>query len=223
MSTCPGTFSIPLHSHQSLLPIEKEVPMTRQPLQTVPARALRGGSGAATATLDRPSVSPGRWTVDAAASSLQIRVKVGFVATVTGRFTEVQGDVDLTADGTSSSIRVAVPSSSLTSGSSHWDTVMRDAGLVDVDAAPTIWFASTALNAEPDGWSLDGMLSTDRGVQAVHFSLSCLGENPDRLRFRATGSISSRDAVRLLSRPGVDRLIGRTMAVDLVVDAVPEG
>jgi hypothetical protein len=50
--------------------------------------------------------------------------------------------------------------------------------------------------------------------------MQCVGDTGDRIRFRATGTIASRDAVRLLSQPGVDRLIGKSMGIDLVIEAV---
>lgn len=180
----------------------------RGPQQVAHAAALRGA---------------GRWLIDAERSSLQISVKVGFVATVSGRFTEVRGALELAGDPLSSTIAVEVPTRSLTSGSSHWDSVLLNAGLIDSTANPTIAFASTALAENNGGWCMFGLLVTERGCLPVSFQLVCLSETVDRMRFRATGSLAARDAVRLLSQPGVERLIGKTMTVDLVVEAVPAG
>jgi polyisoprenoid-binding protein YceI len=192
--------------------------MTSRPTTLTSTRSARSGT-VATGPDDMPATA-GRWVVDAATSSLQISVKVGFVATVTGRFTEVHGEVDLGPEASDSSIRVGVASSSLTSGSAHWDTVLHDAGLVDTRANPTISFRSTSLQPAGADWRLEGILSTRSGVLPVRLELGCLGATTDRLRVRATGTIPSRDAVRLLSRPGIERLVGRTMAVHLTVDAV---
>lgn len=164
--------------------------------------------------------TPGSWAIDAEASSLQISVKVGFLATVTGRFSDVRGHIDMADALVDSSIAVEVATGSLTSGSAHWDGVLLAAGLVDTTTNPTISFESTGITARGVHWLLGGLLVTERGCLPVEFQLECLGQRTDRIRFRATGAISSRDAVRLLSQPGVERLIGRTMTVDLVVEAV---
>jgi polyisoprenoid-binding protein YceI len=172
-----------------------------------------------TAFADVPA--SGTWRIDAQRSSLQIGVKVGLLATVTGRFTDVQGEVEIGDGILDSRIEVVVPTRSLTSGSQHWDGVLMRAGLVDVEANPIIAFESTGLRENGDGWLLDGVLMTDRGCLSVAFTLECLSDGvTDRMRFRATGSVASRDAVRLLSQPGVDRLIGKRMTVDLIVEAV---
>jgi len=163
----------------------------------------------------------GTWRIDAERSSLQIGVKVGMLAAVTGRFTDVQGEVEIGENPADSRIEVVVPTSSLTSGSKHWDGVLMSAGLVDVEENPTIAFESTGLAESGTGWRLEGVLMTDRGCLTVTFALECISDgHDDRMRFRATGSLASKDAVRLLSRPGVDRLIGRQMTVDLTVEAV---
>jgi len=184
--------------------------------KTAPQRSDRASAVAASTALP----AAGCWRIDAANSSLQISVKVGFVATVRGRFTDVHGQLDLADDVLDSQIAVEVPTSSLTSGSSHWDSVLMNAGLVDTKANPTISFESTGLSPRGDNWLLDGVLVTGRGCLEIQLELACLGHDVSRIRFRATGSISSKDAVRLLSQPGVDRLIGKSMGIDLVVEAV---
>lgn len=185
--------------------------MTRQTTLRSP-----GGS-----TVAATVAHPGRWQVDAAASTLQIGVKVGFLATVTGRFTDLHGQVEIGAQLTDSTIAMVVATSSLTSGSKHWDGVLMNAGLIDSATNPTISFESTGLSELGAGWELNGVLVTERGCLPVRFALECLSDEiGDRVRFRATGSIASRDAVRLLSQPGVERLIGKQMSVDLIVEAV---
>jgi polyisoprenoid-binding protein YceI len=167
------------------------------------------------------TAGPGRWVIDGASSSLQISVGVGFVATVRGRFTEVVGEMLIADPREASSIRVEVASASLTSGSSYWDEVLRAAGLVDTQACPTIGFASTGLRAAGDGWTVRGTLRTARGTSPIQLQLRCRSESAARVRLEATGTIPSQEATRLLSRPGVQRLLGRSMAVQLLVEAVP--
>jgi polyisoprenoid-binding protein YceI len=166
-----------------------------------------------------PVVPAGTWTIDAAASSLRIGVKFGFL-TINGRFTQMTGQVRTSADVVDSEIAVTVRTASLTSGNKHWDAMLTAAGLIDAKANPTIEFESTGLTGEGDRWTLDGLLVTERGCLPVTFALICEGHDSSRLRFRATGSIRSADAARLLSVPGVEKVVGKMMTVDLAVEAV---
>ena len=186
--------------------------------KTLPLPETRRNKVAVAPATTRPPA--GRWSIDAAQSTLQISVKVGFIATVTGRFTDVTGHVDLAANLADSQIAVEVMTSSLTSGSSHWDSVLMNAGLVDTKKNPTISFEAIGISERAGGWQLDGVLVTERGCLEVTFEMHCLGDTGNRIRFRATGTIASRDAVRLLSQPGVDKLIGKSMGIDLVIEAV---
>ncbi|MBM9466127.1 YceI family protein [Nakamurella leprariae] len=170
---------------------------------------------------------PGRWVIDPHRSDLRVGVKVGGLVPVQGRFAELAGTVELTADPERTQISARVATASLTSGSSHWDAVLTHAGLVDVRTNPQIAFTSTALRAgSATGWAarrweLDGTLLTGRGTLAVRFALCCTEASTERITLRATGSVGSRDAVRLLSQPGFEKLIGRSMAVDLAIEAAP--
>jgi polyisoprenoid-binding protein YceI len=168
-------------------------------------------------------VRPGRWTIDASRSTLQVSVRVGGVATVRGRFTDLRGQVDVAQDPQDSCIDASVATASLTSGSAHWDQVLTSAGLVDTQANPEIAFSAVGLHpAGPPGanrWQLEGILVTARGLLEVRFDLTCLGAGPDELRFLATGAVSSKEAVHLLSRPGFEKLIGRSMSIELAITA----
>jgi polyisoprenoid-binding protein YceI len=168
---------------------------------------------------ERVSVPAGRWTIDAADSSLRIGVKFGFLG-ITGRFTEMTGHISTAGDVGSSAIAVTVQTKSLTSGSRQWDALLTAAGLVDATANPTIEFESTHLTLLTGSWALHGVLVTERGCLPVSFALEYQAHDDRRLRFRATGSIRSADAVQLLAAPGVDKVVGKAMSVDLVVAAV---
>lgn len=180
-----------------------------------PARTAPAGTTATT----------GRWTIDAGRSTLQVSVKVGLLATVRGRFAEVTGFVEITDDPARSTVSVTVPTASLTSGSHTMDTVLHNAGLVDSAKNPVIVFVSRAVRpgSVTGSWFLDGLLATDGDVLDVTFEMTEPEADPDGcMVFRASGSLSSKDAVRLLSHPGVDRLLGRSMGLNLTVVAVPE-
>ncbi|SDP39312.1 Polyisoprenoid-binding protein YceI [Nakamurella panacisegetis] len=167
----------------------------------------------------------GRWVVDAARSTLQVSVKVGPFLTVRGVFGDVTGHVDLAVDPARSRVEVSVGTSSLTSGSSCIDALLHGAGVIDCDRNPSIGFVSRALRpgVSPGSWLLDGLLATDGAVLDVILEMTEPLRRDGALVFRATGTLHSKDAVRLLSQPGVDRVLGRTMGLDLTVTAVAAG
>lgn len=165
----------------------------------------------------------GRWLIDAARSTLRVSVKVGLFATVHGTFADVTGHVDVTADPAGSHVEVVVGTASLSSGSACMDTLLHGAGLIDSARNPSIGFVSRTVRPGnvPGSWFLDGLLATDGAVLDVTLEMRDPVHTGGALLFRATGSLPSREAVRLLSQPGVERAIGKTMGLDLTVVAVP--
>jgi polyisoprenoid-binding protein YceI len=171
------------------------------------------------------SVCPaaGRWAIDARRSSLRVSVKVRLFATVDGTFGDVNGHVDVAENPLDSRVDVTVPTRSLSSGSACMDSLLHGAGIVDSAKNPHIGFVSRSVRpGEVTGtWLLDGLLATDGAVLDVTLQMSDPVREDDHLRFHAVGSLQSKDAVRLLSRPGVEKILGRTMRLDLTVVAVP--
>ena len=184
----------------------------------MPRTAPRTAAPAMTA----PVGPVGRWLIDAARSTLQVSVTVGMVATVRGRFAQMSGSVDIALDPTASSVSVNVGTSSLTSGSGAMDALLHQAGIVDSARNPAIAFASRDIRpaAKAGRWLLDGLLATDGGILDITLQMPRPVLAADgTLQVSARGQLSTKDAVRLLSRPGVDRLLGRTMGLDLTVVA----
>ena len=185
---------------------------------------------AATPTIRRRPAAPvpgpcGRWLIDAGRSTLQVSVKVGPFVTVRGLFSDVNGHVDLHPDPTRSRVDVSVGTASLTSGSACMDALLHGAGVLDSNRNPSIGFVSRAVRpgARSGSWLLDGLLATDGAVLDVSLEMTEPLRSDDALVFRATGTLQSKDAVRLLSQPGVERVLGRTMGLDLTVTAVAVG
>lgn len=159
----------------------------------------------------------GRWEVDADRSSLRVGVKVGLFATAHGRFTEMAGLALLADRPEDCAVDVTVTTASLTSGSDTMDTLLRGAGIVDCTANPGLTFRSTDVRPARSGWELAGELVTAGSTLPLVLAMSDPQPLGDDLKLRATGSIGTGDAVRLLSRPGLGTLLGRTMSLDLQV------
>ena len=162
----------------------------------------------------------GRWLIDAHLSTLSVAVKLGRLLTVAGTFADVCGTVQITDEPVDSRVEVAVGTASLSSGSSRMDAVMHGAGIVDAVRNPTIDFLSGGLRPAAAGcWLLDGLLATRSALLDVTLTMPDPVLADDRLTCRATGVLPSREAVRLLSQPGLERMLGPTMRLDLTLVA----
>lgn len=170
---------------------------------------------------DRTTVHPcpfrGTWVVDAGRSSLRVGVKVGLFATAHGRFTDMAGTARLADDPADCQVQVTVTTGSLTSGSATMDGLLRGAGIVDCTANPELTFRSGTIRPVRVGWEMAGDLLTAGGVLPLTLAMSDPEADGDDLRLRATGTIASADAIRLLSHPGLGGLLGRTMKLDLEI------
>ena len=180
----------------------------------------RRGPGGARPTGTTPTTT-GRWFVDARRSTLKVSVKVGLLATVHGTFADVAGHVDIAPDPLDSRVEVSVATASLSSGSSCMDALLHGAGVIDSVRNPHVGFVSRAVRPGPrtGSWFLDGLIATDSAVLDVTLEMTDPIDDRGDLLFHARGALPSRQAVRLLSQPGVDRLLGRTMGLDLTVRA----
>jgi polyisoprenoid-binding protein YceI len=178
----------------------------------VPAQPRKGLPESACA-----AIRSGRWVIDPERSHLKVSVKVGLF-TICGRFADVNGFVEVGADHAESTVSVTVATESLTSGSGTMDAMLRGAGVIDTVKNPTIAFDSHELRYTGKGYELRGILVTNGGVLEVTYEL----EEPefvdaDSLVIRARGALASKDAVRLLSCAGMDRVLGKSMGLDLLL------
>ncbi|MEX2446786.1 MAG: YceI family protein [Dehalococcoidia bacterium] len=166
------------------------------------------------------------WELDAHHLELGFAVKHMMVATVRGRFTEVEAEVSLDEERPDASrVTATVQAASLTTGNPDRDAHLRSADFFDVERYPTIMFRSTSVGRTKEGrFDLDGEL-TIRGVtQDVSLSGEFTGPVASPMGGRVVGfSIEGeidREAFGLgwnaaLETGGV--LVGRT--VRLQVDA----
>lgn len=182
--------------------------------------ALRSGRPAGRLTTTDAGVA-GRWLVDAQRSTLRVTVKLGRLLTVSGSFADVRGEVEIAGEPADSRVEVAVGTKSLSSGSSRMDALMHGAGIVDSARNPTIDFVSSTLRPgrSAGSWLLDGLLATANALLEVTLAMAGPVTANGQLICRATGELSSREAVRLLSQPGVERVLGPTMQLDLTLVA----
>ncbi len=86
------------------------------------------------------------WTLDQQHIDLGFAVKHMMVATVRGRFTQVEADIDLDEQAPeNSSVRAVVRVASLTTGNDERDAHLKSADFLDVARFPELTFRSTSV------------------------------------------------------------------------------
>ena len=188
-------------------------------MRTAQSAPSSHGPAGCTPTAD-PRVT-GRWLVDAHRSTLRVVVKIGRLLAVSGSFADVRGQVTITDEPVDSAVEVSVGTASLSSGSAPMDALMHGAGIVDSARNPTIDFISSTLRPgdRAGSWLLDGLLATANALVDITLAMPDPMTIDGRLICRATGVLPSSEAVRLLSQPGVERVLGPTMRLDLCLVA----
>ena len=101
-------------------------------------------------------LSTGRWTLDAAHSSVGFSIRHLGVSKVRGRFTAFETDVVIGADLGSTSLTATVDLASIDTANADRDAHVRSDDIVDVDLRPTLTYRSTAIVPDGEGWRIEG-------------------------------------------------------------------
>lgn len=139
------------------------------------------------------------WTIDESHSLLEFSVKHLMITTVKGRFGTVQGTVTIPdGDLARAAVEATIPAASIDTRNEQRDAHLRSPDFFDVEAHPTIAFASTAVEQGADGWRLTGNLTMHGVTKPVTLALedSGAGRDPwgnERRSFTATGTLDRRD------------------------------
>lgn len=137
-------------------------------------------------------VGPGRWTLDAAGSSVRIQNKTMWgLVNVKGVFTKVSGEGEVLAGGSAHG-SITIDAASLDTKNKKRDVHLRSADFFDVDKHPSLIFTATGVT--PVGGS----------TAQVTGELTVLGVSRE-LSFTAEASEISTDAVTLTAEITVDR------------------
>lgn len=153
------------------------------------------------ATAGREAVGTSTYRIDPAHSVVEFAVKHMMFSTVKGRFSRVNGEIQLDEnDLTKSSVAATVDVASVDTGDPNRDTHLRSPDFFDVENHPTLSFRSRSV--EPLGqtgtYRVVGDL-TIRGVtREVAFEASYLGKGTDpwggtRIGITATATINRKD------------------------------
>lgn len=147
----------------------------------------------------RPAgLAPGRWTIDPG------HADVGFVGRhfgltkVRGRFTGVDGTIDIDEDMTCSIIDVTIDMSTLSSGDASRDEHLRSADFFDVANHRTGRFRSTRVAVDGDRATITGDLTLKAVTRPVTLDVRLLGTVRDpwggeRAVFSASATVDRED------------------------------
>lgn len=168
-------------------------------------------------------LAPGRWILAAAASRLRIETTFRGLFALRGRFTEVAGRVDVADELGDCRMQVDVAAASLTTGSATRDAMLHAAGLIDPAVGPLLRFRSRRLVRRGAGLVVDGVIGTERGAAPVRLDVQLPRRTSGPvLALRARGVIDRETIGALLTRPGVERLLGATARLDLTIGLRPD-
>jgi polyisoprenoid-binding protein YceI len=152
-----------------------------------------------TETTDRIALpTPGTWSID------PVHAEIGFVgrhlglARVRGRFTDVDGVVEIGTDPSASTIAVVIDMASVQSGSAERDHSLRSPNLFDVEHHPTARFRSTAVTIDGTRGTVVGDLTIKGVTRPVTLDVEYLGAardpwGSDRAAFTASATIDRED------------------------------
>lgn len=101
------------------------------------------------------------WTLDQQHIDIGFSAKHMMVATVKGRFTDVEAEIELDeAQPESSRVKAVITAASLTTGNPDRDTHLKSADFLDTERFPALTFESTSVRQTgSDGFELAGDLT----------------------------------------------------------------
>lgn len=170
------------------------------------------------------------WVIDNSHSLAEFSVKHMMIATVKGRFTQVEGRIEVDPeDITGAVFEGSVAAASINTADSARDDHLRSADFFDAENHPTLTFKSTKVERDGDGYKMTGDM-TIRGVtKPVTFDLEFEGTGKDpwgneRIGFSATAKINRKDFGltwnAALETGGV--LVGEQVKIELHLEATKQ-
>jgi polyisoprenoid-binding protein YceI len=190
------------------------------------------GSALGTVTLDRAGGAdlppPGRWSIDPAHSLIQVTARHMGLASITGRFGEFSGVIEIGEPVERSVVQAQLKAASIETGSTMRDDHLRSPDFLDVESYPLIAYTGTGVTAQGDDrWTVSGELTLRGTTRPVPLDLTYLGTGPDpwggqRAAFQATAELHRQDFAIDWNQSLVTgvAMVGSTLRVTLDIEAV---
>jgi polyisoprenoid-binding protein YceI len=164
----------------------------------------------------------GDWTVDGSESSVAFSGRASRLApTVKASFSDVQGDLHLSADLDGSWVNVGVDVRTVTTGNPIWDEMLRVADPFRANAFPTARYVSTAVRWTGAGFAVEGVLDIAGTTAELALTATVSETAGQSVTLRATGAFDPRKAGVRLDVPGGRLLVPRALALSILAVAAP--
>jgi polyisoprenoid-binding protein YceI len=136
-----------------------------------------------------PGTGATTWSIDPAHSHVEFAVRHMMIATVKGRFAEVEGTIVLDeANPANSSVEARIAAASIDTGEPKRDAHLRSADFLNADSHPYLTFRSTRVEADGrGGFKAHGDLTLRGVTRPVTLTGEYLGTNRSPYGFRVAG------------------------------------
>jgi polyisoprenoid-binding protein YceI len=171
---------------------------------------------------------PGTWGIDTAHSTVEFTVRHLGISKVRGRFNDVDASVEVGQHPEDTVVRAAVDLSSVDTNNPDRDAHLRSTDFFDIEAHPSMTFASTAVRPSGDGWVLAGDLTINGTTNPIELDVEFHGaetypmDQKVHAGFSATGSLSRKAYGVDFEIPlGADKVaIGDKVSIELEIQLV---
>jgi polyisoprenoid-binding protein YceI len=120
-----------------------------------------------------PDALTGTWTINPIASHVTFAVHYALLGTIRGRFTDLEGLLDLHPDITRCSAMLLIDAASVHTGPPAQDHWLRSAAFLDADTYPHIWFHSTEVARHPNGRRGHALVTGELTIRDVTRPVRC--------------------------------------------------
>jgi polyisoprenoid-binding protein YceI len=183
-----------------------------------------------TATTALP-LTPGRWTLDPAHSSVGFTIRHLGVSKVRGHFRRFDVDVAVGETAGATTVAATIDVASLDTGNPDRDAHVLSPDIVDVTRRPTLAFRSTGVEGAGRDWRLDGELTIGEVTRPVRLDVELGGvetfvDGRRHAGFEARGEIRRSDfGIDVALPPGISTVaLGDVVKIELDLQLVePEG
>jgi len=136
----------------------------------------------------------GQWLIDRSRSTVEFRTRNVIGMKVAGRFTEIDGAVDITDDVTDPSVRVAIPVAGLDSGSRLRDRDLLKKSVFYADQWRDMRFESTGIDlGEHRRFRITGNLRVRDQTRTVELAATETGATSGQHHYTATCTVNPRE------------------------------
>jgi polyisoprenoid-binding protein YceI len=160
-----------------------------------------------------PAIAPGTYRIEPHDSSVAFTIRALFgLDTVRGTVALGEGAIVLAADPTQSTASATIEAASFRTGNARRDKDVTSRRFLDAAAYPSITFASTSVEPQPDGtWQVTGELTVRDTTTAVTLTVTKSVATPAGCRLMATARVDRHAC-------GVTRMFIIPRYVDITLD-----